>query len=102
VLQIQRLVVARVAVRGTERVGSGPRFERGAAFPDGVGRIERVVLGSGPLSRWNSVKPGTLSRWLSRDSQTFSKAASDPLATLKRFMAINIIDLLISTISIDL
>src|ERR1700744_3771135 len=45
---------------------------------------------SGPLSRWNSTKPGTLSRWLSREVQTCSNAASDPLATRKRFMAINI------------
>ena len=34
-------------------------------------------------------KPRTLSRWLSRESQTCSKASSDPLATRKRFIAIN-------------
>src|SRR3954469_8657723 len=33
------------------------------------------------------MKPGTLSKWVSRESQTCSKAASEPLATRKRFMA---------------
>src|SRR5258705_13056020 len=36
------------------------------------------------------MKPGTLSRCLSRDIQTCSKAASEPLATRKRFIAIYI------------
>jgi hypothetical protein len=45
-------------------------------------------------------KAGTLSRGLSRDIQTCSKAASDPLATRKRFMAINTFDLLSFDISV--
>jgi hypothetical protein len=49
-----------------------------------------VILGFGAFEQMNSTKPGTLSRWLSRDSQTCSKADSDPLATWNRFMAINV------------
>ena len=38
-------MVAGVAMRGAERFGLGPRFERRSAFPDGVGGIKRVILG---------------------------------------------------------
>src|ERR1700756_2618063 len=44
---------------------------------------------SGPRSRWKTWKPGTSDKWLSRDVHTFSKSASEPRATLKRFIAMN-------------
>jgi hypothetical protein len=49
--QIEGLVVAGVAMRGAERLRSGPRFEGRAALPDGVGRIERVILGFGAFDQ---------------------------------------------------
>lgn len=88
---IERLIVAGPMVGGPECLGLRPRFEDGAVLPHCVGRIKSVILGFGPLSNWNSTKPGTLSRWVSRDSQTVSNASSDPLVTRKRFMAMNIV-----------
>src|SRR5262245_28611083 len=35
------------------------------------------------------MKPGTVSSWLSRLSQTFSKSCSEPFRTRKRFIAMN-------------
>jgi hypothetical protein len=88
--EIEGLVLPSAMMRGAERFGLGPGFERGAVLPHRVGRIKRVILGFGAFKQVDSTKPGTLSKWLSRDSQTCSKAASDPLATRNRFMAINI------------
>src|SRR6516165_7949919 len=88
--EVEGLVLSGPLVSGPKGFGSGPSLERGPALPCGMGGIERVILGSGPLSRWNSTNPGTVCRWLSRDDHTFSKASSDPLATRNRFMAINI------------
>src|SRR5258708_34480016 len=46
-------------------------------------------------SKWNSTKPGTLVSWVSRLSHTCSKASSEPFFTRNRFMAMNIILLLV-------
>src|SRR6516162_5472295 len=45
--EIERLVVAGVAMRGPERFGLGPGFEGGAVRPYRVGRIKRVIVGFG-------------------------------------------------------
>jgi len=57
-------------------------------FPDRVGRLQLVILSCGAFEKVKLYKLGTLSRLSSRDIQ---KAASDPLATRKRFIAINIV-----------
>src|SRR5262245_11466440 len=47
-VEVERLVLAGIPVRGTERLRLGPGFERRPVLPDGVRGIERevVVLGS--------------------------------------------------------
>src|SRR5262249_44432382 len=50
-LEIERLVVAGLVMRGTKRFRLGPRLERGIAGPHGVRGIERVVLGLGPFQQ---------------------------------------------------
>src|SRR3546814_5929822 len=43
--QIERFVVARIAMGLTEGIGTGPVFEVLARAPNGMRRIERVVVG---------------------------------------------------------
>ena len=83
--------VAGARVRSAELLRFGPCLEGGFALPHCMGGIERMVFGLGPLSRWNSTKSGTRSRYELRLSHTFSKAPSAPLFTRKRFIAMNIV-----------
>lgn len=77
-----RLCAARKAsdfVRHRNRRGL-PRRLRG---------VERVILGCGAPERVESDESRHLLQMTSREAQTCSKSASDPLATRKRFMAMN-------------
>jgi hypothetical protein len=89
--EIERLVGAGVAVGGAKMLRLRPGGEGVFARPDRVRRIEHVIVAlSGPRNRWNSMNPGTRSRWVSRESHTCSNALSAPFMTLNRFMAIYI------------
>ena len=91
VVDVERLVLAGILVSGAKCLRLGPRFEGTLVLPDRMRRIESVKSScSGPFSRWNSTKPGTLFSCESRLSHTFSNACSDPFFTRKRFMAMNI------------
>src|ERR1700730_6405048 len=50
-IQIQRLVVPRPAMRCPERPWFSPRFKHGTAFPDRVRRIKRIILSFGPFEK---------------------------------------------------
>jgi hypothetical protein len=76
-------------------VATEARRSRGRAAQIKVGHLKCgdlgvVILSFGTFEKVKLYKPGTLSRRPSRDIQTCSNAASDPLATRKRFIAINI------------
>ena len=80
----------RCARGGTPRTASRPRSRRGCARSCATSRA-RDRRRSGPRNRWNAMKPGTPDRWLSRLVQTFSKSASEPGVTRKRFIAMNML-----------
>jgi hypothetical protein len=51
VIQIQRLIVPRPTMRGTERLRFGPRFKGGTVFPHRVGSIKRVIPSLGAFEK---------------------------------------------------
>src|SRR3546814_11834081 len=61
--QIERFVVARIAMGLPEGIGTGPVFEVLARAPNGMRRIERVVVGAWPPQqvapdRWEQRRVG--------------------------------------------
>jgi len=93
--EVEGLVLSGILVSGPESLGSGPSLERGPALPYGVGRIQRVIFGLRAFEQAEFHKPRhRVEITVTRQPYVFESLLR-PLATRKRFMAINIGDLLI-------
>ena len=88
--KIQRSAAAGAAMRGAELLRLRPGGELLAAGPDGVGRVERMIVALRPTEQVKLDEPAISSSRVSRESQSRSNACSSPLITLNRFIAASI------------